>query len=122
MKEQIIINTDYAEASVYFDFVNAKFMHVCLVKVSFPDAGIFINSITVQPNPKDLDKLWVQSPRYFYKGRWVWPVQLDKSKVLWPLIEKLALEAVAKHVEGKTEEYKESPGSGAFIKKESAFM
>lgn len=122
MSDQIVINTKYAEANVYFDFVNAKSMHVYLVKVSFPDAGIFINSITVQPNPKAPGKLWVQSPRYFYKGNWVWPVQLDKNKALWPLIERLALEAVAECPQGRPAYDAEPTFNSGLVKGESEFM
>lgn len=119
MSSQIVINAKSAEANVYFDFVNDKSRHVYLVKVSFPDVGMFINSITVQPNPKAPDKLWVQQPRYFHKGKWVWPVQLDKSKELWPLIERLALEAVA---QGTSVHYDEPDFSSGHVKEEKAFL
>lgn len=122
MSDQIVINTKYAEAKVYFDFVNAKSLHVYLVKVSFPDIGVFINSITVQPNPKALDKLWVQQPRYFYKGKWVWPVQMDKNKAVWPLVERLALKAVSECTEGRSMPYDEPSFSTAFVKPEKEFM
>lgn len=122
MENQIVINTDDAEAHVYYNFVNAKSMRVFLVKVSFPDAGIFINSITVQPNPRAIEKLWVQLPRYFRKGTWVWPVQLDKSKELWPLIERLALDAVASFSDSEQLPRNATDASSGFVRKESRFM
>jgi hypothetical protein len=122
MEDLIVINPKNAKADVYFDFVNAKSRHVYLVKVSFPDAGIHINSITVQPNPKALDKLWVQSPRYFYKGQWIWPIQMVRNKAIWPLIEKLALEAVAKSPQHTPIRSTDSAFETGFVKAEHEFM
>lgn len=105
MNEQIILNTEYAEARVYYDFVNPKHQHVYLVKISFTDAGFHINSITVQPSPKNPNKLWVQPPRFNVKGTWVWPLQIEKSSDLRQLIETLALKAVDDFSGGKDDVY-----------------
>ncbi len=123
MSSPIIIDPKYAEAKVYFDFINAKKHRVYLVKVSFLDAGIFINSITVQPSHKDPTKPWVQPPRYNVKGSWVWPVQINKTKTaLWPLIEKLSLAAVDEYVSGIADSSRTTVVSGAFIKEENEFL
>ena len=121
MSDTIIIEPKYAEAKVYYDFIH-KDKHVYLVKVSLTDLGVHINSITVQPSPKYPDTLWVQSPRFNVRGKWVWPLQMPKDGPLWPLIETLALTAVAEFVKGNKEAIGLENASSAFVKQESKFL
>ena len=123
MDDKIIVSPQNAEASVYYTFVNSKRnTTVYLVKVSLNDIGVYINSITVQPSPKQPDTLWVQTPRFNIKGKWVWPVQIQKVSPLWLLIEKLALKAVAEYSGGSSKAMPNSIAVGAFVKRESKFL
>jgi len=122
MSEHITIDPDSAEAHVYYDFTNAKGIHVYLVKVSLKDAGIHINSITVQPSSKDPTRPWVQSPRFNIKGKWIWPLQMEKEKRLWSLIQNLALKAVEEFSVANGQTFDLTDTSSAFIKREIEFM
>ena len=122
MSEIITIDPKSAEARVYYDFTNAKGIHVYLVKVSLKDAGIHINSITVQPSAKDPTRPWVQSPRFFIKGKWIWPLQMEKEQQLWSLIQSLALKAVDEFALAKGQAFELVNTSSAFTKKENEFM
>jgi len=122
MNEKIVIDPEAAEAHVYYDFINAKEQHVYLVKVSLKDAGIYINSITVQPSTKDPTRPWVQSPRFNIKGKWIWPLQMEKEKQLWKFIQSLALQAVTDYSEAKGQTFSSVVTDSAFVKKESEFM
>jgi hypothetical protein len=98
MNNPITIDESYAEAEVYKDILTRNHTHMYLVKVSLVDVGMYMTGITVQPSPKrPEDGLWVQPPRYQPRkgGKWVTPVELDTSKPLWQLVEKLARKAVA---------------------------
>lgn len=122
MNEQIILDPNRVEAKVYVHFVNKKGFDVYLVKISFKSAGIHINSITVQPNPRDTSRLWVQSPRYRVGASWVWPVQIEKKSALWPLIERLALESVARFKNDGELLLVDEDTSNPFPKSEPEFM
>lgn len=122
MSGSITINPVNAEAQVYYDFINAKDKHVYLVKVSLIDIGVYINSITVQPSSKYPDSLWVQSPRFNIRGKWIWPLQMQKESPLWILIEALALTAVDEFSKGNAEATGLTNASSAFVKQESRFL
>ena len=95
MNPPIYIDESYAESVVYHSFVNKRHENVYLVKVSFLDIGLHVNSITVQPSPKHPERgLWVQLPRFNSKGHWIWPLQIRKDSPIRELIDRLALQAV----------------------------
>ena len=122
MSEKIVIDPEAAEAHVYYDFTNTKGHHVYLVKLSLKDAGIYINSITVQPSSKDPTRPWVQAPRFNIKGKWIWPLQIEKEKQLWKLIQSLALQAVTEFSGAKGQTFSAVDTDSAFVKKEREFM
>jgi len=123
MDDVIIFYPQNTQAAVYYTFKNPKLnTTVYLVKVSINDIGVYINSITVQPSTKKPDELWVQSPRFNIRGRWVWPLQMQKNSPLWQLIERLALEAVAEYSEGSVDDAQISATEGAFVKPKSEFL
>ena len=122
MSELISFDPGKANAHVYYHFINARQHDVYLVKVDFPDVGMFVNSITVQPSPKNPSKIWVQQPRFFSKGFWIWPLQFRKAAPLWKLLEKLALEAVDKYSEGTVSRHNTAPTPGGFVAAEKEFL
>lgn len=122
MKEALLIDPTQAKASVYYDFKNAKGNHVHLVKVSFTDLGIYINSITVQPSPKYPGTLWVQAPRFNIRGTWVWPVQLEKKSPFKKLIETLALKAVDEFTRGDHAAVFAENTATPYVRRESEFL
>ena len=123
MNDAIVFYPQNTEASVYYTYENPKRKTTMyLVKVSINDIGVYINSITVQPSTKQPDELWVQSPRFNIRGRWVWPLQMQKDSPLWQLIEKLALEAVAKYSGRGIDDVQIPVTDGAFVERESKFL
>ena len=123
MNDAIIFYPQNTQANVYYTFKNPKLnTTVYLVKVSINDIGVYINSITVQPSAKQPDELWVQSPRFNIRGRWVWPIQMQKDSPLWKLIEKLALEAVAEYSGESVDDVQVSATDGAFVEREVKFL
>lgn len=84
------INPSLIEAKVYTGntLTNSYF-----VKVTFLNAGMYINSFAVQPS-KYGGTLWVQPPKHYQANRWAFTVEFDKSGPLWKIIEAKCLEAV----------------------------
>lgn len=67
---------------------------ISYIKVDFLDLGFYINSITVRPNPRDEDKLWVQMPKFrIGAARWVAPLEFRSDSSLRELVTKHALKA-----------------------------
>lgn len=123
MNDAIVFYPQNTQAEVYYTFKNTRLnTNVYLVKISINDIGVYINSITVQPSSKKPDELWVQSPRFNIRGRWVWPLQMQKDSPLWQLVETLALEAVANYSTKNAGDTQVSATGRVFVKRESKFL
>ena len=77
-------------ASVYYKTTKGYLY----VKVSFPDIGLHINSISVRPSPVSPSGLWVQPPAVPNRGKFIKPMEFEKTSLLWSLIEDAVLRAV----------------------------
>ena len=60
--------------------------NIAFVKVDFPELGMYINSITIRPNPRDPEKLWVQMPKFRAGSRWISPLEFKTDSVLRKLV------------------------------------
>ncbi len=68
------------------------------VKVSFPDAGLFISAIRVIEAHRGNDDYVVYAPKvYIGNDEYLTNYEFDKSGEFWKLIEALATSAVEKH-------------------------
>jgi len=91
----ITIDEEMIEAEVYRHKINESNIPIYLVKVSFLDIGLYINSITAQPSTKFPSKeLWVQLPRYKAYDKWRRPMEVSKSSSFFALIETVVIRAV----------------------------
>src|SRR3990167_5675771 len=71
---------------------------VMYVKVHFPAAGMYWNSITVRQSAKYPDKgLWVQMPAIFF-GKWKQVIEVRNDRPLRDLIPDAVLRAVDQYL------------------------
>ncbi len=67
---------------------------ILYAKVSFPDIGLHVNSISVRPSLISPSGLWVQAPAVPSKGKFIKPMEFERTSLLWSLIEDAVLRAV----------------------------
>jgi hypothetical protein len=67
---------------------------ICYARVDLPELGMFVNSITIRPNPRNPDKLWVQMPKFrIGPSRWIAPLEFKTGSVIREIVVKQALTA-----------------------------
>lgn len=67
---------------------------ISYIKVDLPEIGMYVNSITIRPNPRDPEKLWVQMPKFSTgKSKWTEPLEFQGNSVLREKLIKHALKA-----------------------------
>lgn len=77
---------------------------ILYAKVSLPNIGMHINSITVRRSISNPDgELWVQPPAVPYRGRFITPLEFARNSPLWSLIEDAVLRAVEEYRLGNQE-------------------
>ncbi len=74
---------------------------ISYVKVDFPELGMYINSITIRPNPRDLESLWVQMPKFRTGGpKWIEPLEFRGDSFFREIIIRNALKAYFEYHDG----------------------
>jgi hypothetical protein len=80
------------EAEVY---TNSKDTGIYYVKITFPNIGMYINSITVRPSPYHPGEQWVQMPaKPVGPNRWIHVIEFKNGSQLQDLMRDAALRAV----------------------------
>ena len=73
-----------------------------IIKVSFPDVGMFVNGIRVMRSIEYPDRpLWVRMPGFMRGNTFITHIELSKNSDLWLLIERLSRKAVADYLKKK---------------------
>lgn len=76
---------------------------ILYAKVSFPDIGLHVNSISVRQSPRSSTGLWVQPPAIPNRGKFIKPMEFERTSFLWSLIEDAVLRAVDEYGHGDNE-------------------
>ncbi|HUD05393.1 MAG TPA: hypothetical protein VMR18_00515 [Candidatus Saccharimonadales bacterium] len=91
----LVIDDNEAEAEVYKHDLTKHNTVRYLVKVSFPNVGLYISGVTVQISPLHPEEgLWVQLPATRSGTRWYKPFETSKDSPFFKLVEAAALKAV----------------------------
>lgn len=76
---------------------------ILYAKVSFPDIGLHVNSISVRQSVRNPNGLWVQPPAIPSRGKFIKPMEFERTSFLWSLIEDAVLRAVDEYGSGDDE-------------------
>ena len=98
---EFTVNEEYVEAEVYMETVSGS-APVYLVKVKFPEIGVYISGIRVQESPKRPEAgLWVQMPAAKVGLQWKKQIECENGSPFFEIVERKSRQAVDDYLEGE---------------------
>lgn len=100
MAESFTVNEEYVEAEVYLETVSGS-VPTYLVKVKFPEIGVYISGIRVQESPKrPEDGWWVQMPAVKIGFQWKKTIECEGGSPFFEIVQSKSRQAVDSYLEG----------------------